>query len=88
MYTSTPPQQKKAYIARLPRALRPYAKHFTNSPGSHITAFLLLHEITAIVPFAGIFAFLHFSEYTPPGLPGEWIQQGVEKWGSYVSFHF
>ncbi|RPB03571.1 hypothetical protein L873DRAFT_1760810 [Choiromyces venosus 120613-1] len=82
---SPPPPPPAAKPTRtLPKALQKYASHFRDRPLSHITSFLILHEITAIVPLAGLFLFFHNTRWTPPGLPGEWVVAGVEKFGRYV----
>jgi len=55
-----------------------------NKPFSHITSFLVLHELTAIIPLGGLFWLFHETHWTPPGLPGEWIAAGAEKFGNYA----
>ncbi|KAL7270303.1 hypothetical protein RUND412_006989 [Rhizina undulata] len=84
-----PPQQQNVskleqIASKLPKRLRPYANRFIDRPISHVTSFLLLHEITAIVPLGGLFWLFHYTHWTPPGLPGEWIASGVEKFGNYA----
>jgi hypothetical protein len=44
---------------------------------SHIVAFLILHEITAIVPVLGLWAVFHYTEYVPLGYV-------TRHWGAYV----
>ncbi|KAG0123958.1 hypothetical protein HOY82DRAFT_494641 [Tuber indicum] len=68
----------------LPKALKKYAARFRDRPFSHITSFVILHELTAIVPLAGLFLFFHKTRWTPPGLPGEWVVAGVDMFGKYV----
>ena len=79
-----PPPEKPP---SLPKALQKYASHFRDRPLSHITSFLILHELTAIVPLGGLFLFFHETRWTPPGLPGEWVVAGTEKFGRYVCFY-
>lgn len=83
---SLPPVTSPAerITSKLPKGLQPYASHFLNRPVSHLTSFLLLHEITAIVPLGGLFWLFHAAQWTPPGMPGEWIDAGVQKIGNYV----
>lgn len=50
---------KHPILDRIPRFLRPYAGRFIKAPVSHVTAFLVLHELTAIVPLIGIWYVLH-----------------------------
>ncbi|KAM9900878.1 hypothetical protein OXX69_005741 [Metschnikowia pulcherrima] len=59
-----PPEDKSKYdkhpiLKRIPRFLRPYTTQFITAPVSHVTAFVILHEITAIVPLIGIWYTLH-----------------------------
>ncbi|KAI4723066.1 hypothetical protein E4T48_00710 [Aureobasidium sp. EXF-10727] len=70
--------------ARLPRFLARYVKPLRNAPISHITAFLVLHELTAIVPLFGLtFAFHKFDWLPPVFSEGYWVKEGVEKFGRY-----
>lgn len=46
-------------LKRIPRILRPYTTQFIGAPVSHVTAFIVLHELTAIVPLIGIWYVLH-----------------------------
>ena len=55
-----------------------------NAPITHITAFLLLHEITAIVPLFGLAGAFHYYHWLPPYFAeGAWVVAGVEKFGRY-----
>ncbi|KAG9757853.1 hypothetical protein KCU75_g11651, partial [Aureobasidium melanogenum] len=70
--------------ARLPRFLARYITPLRNAPISHITAFLVLHELTAIVPLFGLtFAFHKFDWLPPVFSEGYWVKEGVEKFGRY-----
>lgn len=70
--------------ARLPRFLARYVRPLRNAPISHITAFLVLHEITAIVPLFLLTAAFHKFEWLPPFFSeGYWVKEGVEKFGRY-----
>ncbi|KAL6718033.1 hypothetical protein ACLMJK_004118 [Lecanora helva] len=71
--------------SRLPTFLRPYLTPLLNAPLTHISAFLLLHELTALLPLAGLAATFHYTHWLPPGLgEGKWVAEGVEKWGGYL----
>ena len=37
------------------------ASHLRTAPGSHVAAFLLLHELTAIAPLLGLFGAIHYA---------------------------
>lgn len=71
--------------SRLPRFLQRYTQPLRNAPISHITAFLILHELTAIVPLFGLTAIFHYADWLPPYISeGAWVKQGVDKFGKYL----
>ncbi|KAL3478413.1 hypothetical protein BJX99DRAFT_106648 [Aspergillus californicus] len=51
--------------ARLPSFLRSYTTPLLGGPATHITSFLILHEITAIVPIFGLVAAFHYGNWLP-----------------------
>lgn len=69
---------------RLPRFLQRYTKPLVTAPLTHISAFLLLHELTAVVPLLGLAGIFHYSRWLPPYISeGQWVSSGVEKFGRY-----
>ncbi|GIZ47126.1 hypothetical protein CKM354_001022600 [Cercospora kikuchii] len=86
----TPPTTKEsARVARiesrLPKFLRRFVQPLRNAPFSHISAFLILHEITAVVPLLGLAAVFHYTDWLPPFISeGKWFSDGVEKFGNYM----
>jgi Hypothetical protein FLILHELTA len=69
-------------------AVPPFLQRFTiplaNAPVSHVTSFLLLHELTAVVPLVSLFALFHYSSWLPPYISeGAWVKEGIEKFGRY-----
>ncbi|KAL1645725.1 hypothetical protein SLS58_003609 [Diplodia intermedia] len=65
------------------RPLR-YLSPLRSAPLTHVTAFLLLHEVTAIVPLVGLAATFHYADWLPPYISeGAWVKQGVERFGRY-----
>ena len=71
-------------VARTPRFLRPTLTALHNAPVTHITAFLILHEITAVVPLFGLAGAFHYYNWLPPYFAeGAWVVAGVEKFGRY-----
>jgi hypothetical protein len=50
---------------RLPRFLRTYTTSLFGSPVTHITSFLILHEITAILPLFGLAGAFHYGTWMP-----------------------
>jgi len=81
----TPPSSRFDRLnARLPRFLQRYTTPLRNAPVSHITAFLILHELTAIIPLFGLAATFHYTHWLPPYISeGQLVSQGVEKFGNY-----
>lgn len=70
--------------SRLPKFLQGYTTPLINAPLTHISAFLLLHELTAIIPLFGLAATFHYTRWMPPFISeGRWISDGVEKFGKY-----
>lgn len=70
--------------SRLPRFLQKYTKQVVNAPITHISAFLLLHELTAVVPLVGLAGIFHYARWLPPYISeGQWVSAGVEKFGKY-----
>ena len=56
-----------------------------NAPLTHISAFLLLHEITALVPLVGLATTFHYTKWVPPFVgEGKWVADGIEKYGNYL----
>ncbi|KAK3201093.1 hypothetical protein GRF29_213g1044885 [Pseudopithomyces chartarum] len=69
---------------RLPKFLHKYTNALGSAPVSHITAFIILHEITAIVPLIGLAATFHYTHWLPGWFAeGAWALQGVERFGKY-----
>jgi len=51
---------------------------------SHITSFLILHELTAVVPLVGLASYFHYTNTLPTALTElKWVNEGVEKFGRY-----
>lgn len=71
-------------ISRLPKFLQRYTTPLANAPFTHISAFLLLHELTAVVPLLGLAGVFHYTQWLPPYISeGRWVSDGVEKFGNY-----
>lgn len=70
--------------SRLPRFLQRYTTPLISAPLTHISAFLLLHELTAIVPLFALAGIFHYTQWLPPYISeGKWISNGVEMFGNY-----
>lgn len=69
---------------RLPRFLHKYTRALGNAPLTHITSFLILHELTAIIPLFGLAGYFHYTHWLPPWFAeGAWVASGVERFGRY-----
>lgn len=72
------------FIERVPRFLQPTVNGLRQAPLSHVAAFLVLHELTAIIPLFGLAGAFHYWRWLPPYFAeGAWISAGVEKFGRY-----
>ncbi|KAL2424510.1 hypothetical protein ABEF95_011235 [Exophiala dermatitidis] len=72
------------FIERTPRFLRPTVTGLRQAPVSHIAAFIILHELTAVIPLFGLAGAFHYWRWLPPYFAeGAWINAGVEKFGRY-----
>ncbi|ODV79798.1 uncharacterized protein CANTADRAFT_49891 [Suhomyces tanzawaensis NRRL Y-17324] len=66
-------------LKRVPKFLRPFALRFIHAPISHVTAFLILHELTAIIPLIGVWYVLHkYHLSIPMDLPSWAIDKGTK----------
>jgi len=71
-------------LNRVPKPLRKYTDGLRNAPVSHVVAFLILHEITAVVPLVGLATLFHYTQWLPTSLTNhEYITQGMEKFERY-----
>ncbi|RPA86992.1 hypothetical protein BJ508DRAFT_357465 [Ascobolus immersus RN42] len=66
-FSSTPPSGSPppppSSFSRLPPSLQRYAAALRTAPVTHITSFLILHELTAIIPLFSLTYFLHVSGF-------------------------
>lgn len=70
---------------RLPKFLRRYTSGLFNAPVSHIVAFLILHEITAVVPLFALTGYFHYTNWLPPYISEwKWAAEGMDKFGRYA----
>jgi len=73
---------------RLPSFLRGYTTPLISAPTTHITSFLILHEMTAVAPLFGLFAVFHYSGWTPlPSSAGEdnALNEAVQRFGKWMA---
>ncbi|KAF7523633.1 hypothetical protein G7054_g11677 [Neopestalotiopsis clavispora] len=79
----SPRQGHHAHPALSPEAVPCSPAKLRSAPGSHIVGFLLIHELTAIVPLFGLAAAFHYYDIVPAGYVfGPWapyVQDGAFK---------
>lgn len=70
--------------ARLPPFLQSYTTPLLRAPTTHITSFLLLHELTAVIPLFGFAGLFYYSGWSPDWA-GEWkgVDEGVQRFTRY-----
>ncbi|KAH8732029.1 hypothetical protein GQ44DRAFT_670810 [Phaeosphaeriaceae sp. PMI808] len=69
---------------QLPRFLHKYTSALANAPLSHITSFLILHELTAVIPLFSLAAYFHYTHWLPSWFAeGAFVLNGVERFGRY-----
>ncbi|KAJ1770474.1 hypothetical protein IW140_004258 [Coemansia sp. RSA 1813] len=87
-YTTTQPPTKEAQhksVAEL-RGWRKHLHAFRDRPASHITAFAVLHELTAVAPLVGVYYALDYVRPKIP-VPQTVLEEGnryINKMRSYV----
>lgn len=84
----SPEYQNHPIIKRLPRSMKKYGKRFINAPVSHLTAFVILHELTALVPFLGLWYAFHKVGFLPTDIPSWVLVKGSSVIESIVSVDF
>ena len=83
-------EQKKARILtrlnkRLPKFLIQYTNPLISAPLSHITSFLILHELTALVPLVALFGVFHYTRWLPAGFgQAVWAREKAENLVRYL----
>ncbi|KAI5957538.1 hypothetical protein KGF57_003232 [Candida theae] len=66
-------------LKRVPKFLRNYTAKFVNAPFSHLVAFIVLHELTAVIPLIGIWYYLHqHPGFIPLDLPQWALTKGAK----------
>lgn len=71
----------------LPSFLRSFTTPLFGAPIRHVTSFLVLHEITAILPLFGLVAAFHYGNWLPDltsGSIGDTFDNGIERFGRWL----
>ncbi|KAL4903444.1 hypothetical protein BDW74DRAFT_40489 [Aspergillus multicolor] len=86
----TPPQPKDAqsrlrrFNDRLPSFLRAYTTPLLGAPATHVTSFLILHEITAIIPLFGLVAAFHYGNWLPNFTSYSEFEEGTRRFARWL----
>lgn len=87
--TTTKPAAATRILDRLPARFQRYTTGLRRAPLSHVVAFLILHEITAVVPLLVLFGMFHNTDFVPleyvTGHWAEYVRDGVGKAERYFS---
>lgn len=70
-------------LDRIPAFLKPYTNGLRNAPVSHVTTFLLLHELTALLPLIGLSLYFHYTDSLPHFADNKYVSQGIERFSRY-----
>ncbi|KAK2756382.1 hypothetical protein FQN54_005274 [Arachnomyces sp. PD_36] len=90
--TTTTHSRLRRFNDRLPAFLRSYTTPLFSAPVTHVTSFLILHEITAVVPIFTLVGAFHYGGWLPTtfvkqGEDGEdesAFDQGVARFGKWL----
>jgi hypothetical protein len=52
-------------LAKLPRWTHKYTARLRGAPATHVAAFLVLHEVTAVAPLLALFGLFHYTSLAP-----------------------
>ena len=86
--SSTTPKDSRSRLRRLNDRLPPFLRAYTTpllgAPVTHITSFLILHEITAIVPLFGLVGAFHYGNWMPDLASGGALDEGTQRFGRWL----
>ncbi|KAE8355784.1 hypothetical protein BDV28DRAFT_128371 [Aspergillus coremiiformis] len=69
---------------RLPPFLRAYTTLLLEASGTHVTSFLILHEITAVVSLVGLVAVFHYSNWLPDLTSTNAFEERSQRFGRWL----
>ncbi|CAK7200091.1 hypothetical protein SEUCBS139899_002780 [Sporothrix eucalyptigena] len=79
---TSPASRAERILSRLPPSMQKYTRRLKDAPVSHVVAFLILHELTAIVPLVGLFGLFHYAAGTRQLVPVDYM---MEHYGGQVA---
>ncbi|CAI5756432.1 unnamed protein product [Candida verbasci] len=76
-------------LKRIPKFMQNYSLKFINAPFSNLLSFIIVHELTAIIPLVGIWYYLHqHPGLIPIDLPTWALEKGGKVLDKVVSQYF
>ena len=94
-YSTGPEQSRDAtsrvdrILSKLPASMQKYTARLKNAPVSHVAAFLILHELTAVIPLLGLFGVFHYTNFVPIDYMlsnyGRYVSEGVRRFEKYFT---
>ncbi|CAK7226882.1 hypothetical protein SBRCBS47491_006378 [Sporothrix bragantina] len=80
--STSPASRAERILSRLPPSMQKYTRRLKDAPVSHVVAFLILHELTAIVPLFGLFGLFHYAAGSGQLVPLDYM---MEHYGGQVA---
>jgi hypothetical protein len=71
-----PASKYEKIIGKLPKSLQKYGYKLVSAPMPYVVSFLTIHEISAVVPFLGLWYFFHQYGFLPTDVPSWMIMKG------------
>lgn len=75
--------------SKLPRSLQRYTAGLRDAPVSHVVSFLILHELTAVVPLFALFGLFHYTSFAPTTYMtthfGSYVDSGIARFERYFA---
>ncbi|KAL4972103.1 hypothetical protein BDW66DRAFT_12503 [Aspergillus desertorum] len=86
--TPHPPKNVQSRLRRfndrLPPFLRSYTTPLLGAPATHVTSFLILHEITAVGPLFGLVAVFHYGNWLPDFTSYSGFEEGTRRFTRWL----
>ncbi|KAL3462552.1 hypothetical protein BJX64DRAFT_138563 [Aspergillus heterothallicus] len=81
---TTTQSRLRRFNDRLPPFLRTYTTPLLGAPATYITSFLILHEITAIIPLFGLVAAFHYGNWLPDLSEYRGFEEGTRRFTGWL----
>ncbi|KAL2846097.1 hypothetical protein BJY01DRAFT_213585 [Aspergillus pseudoustus] len=81
---TTTQSRLRRFNDRLPSFLRAYTTPLLGAPATHVTSFLILHELTAVVPLFGLVAAFHYGNWLPDLAEYKGFEEGTRRFTRWL----